>query len=85
MSEWLSSEELDPIFRLRSELDRERFVLSHADCLGLAPHCVPLGRGPSGKPRIGGVDQPLAFSLAHCQTHAVVAIARNALVGVDVE
>ena len=87
----LSRGELRQMSALRFEADRRRFVLTHAyarqvlgDCLGMPPDRVPLMRSATGQPRIG-TDRPISFSLAHCETHAVVAIANQALVGVDVE
>jgi 4'-phosphopantetheinyl transferase len=87
----LSSEERWRMSALRSESDRQRFERSHGyarqvlgEYLGVPGHDVPLERSATGKPLIRG-RQELAFSLAHCETHAVVAVASHALVGVDVE
>ena len=51
---------------------------------GYSAQDVQLERSATGKPLISG-RQELAFSLAHCETHAVIAVASHALVGVDVE
>ncbi len=92
VSQWLSSEELRRMSGLRSQSARRRFGLSHAftrrlvgDCLGIPPRDVVFGRTATGKPTIARGDQALGFNLAHCDTHAVVALGRDALVGADIE
>ena len=92
VSSWLSPEERQRASALRFQGDRERFILSHAfvrwvlaDYLRVSPPEVSLTNDRAGRPTITGADRSVAFSLAHCQTHAVVAVARGALVGVDVE
>jgi len=80
----------------RLEFDRERFFLSHlytrrilSNYLGIHPRAVSLSVNPNGKPVVaagatsGGRN--FGFNLAHCETHAVVAVAPTEMVGVDIE
>lgn len=72
-----------------------RYIAAHvglrrllADHLGMSPAEVPVAVGSHGKPRIDPARMPLArvgFSLAHSQDIALVAIAEDVDVGVDVE
>jgi 4'-phosphopantetheinyl transferase len=52
--------------------------------LGVAPERVPLRREAGGRPVVEGAPD-LRWSLSHCATHAAVAVADGADVGVDVE
>jgi 4'-phosphopantetheinyl transferase len=94
--DWLSPPERARADRLRSAAIRDRFVLAHAYTrhvlgryVGLQPRDVPLASTELGKPVIVSPDDsrtgPLAFSLAHCDTHTTVAVAGVPEVGVDVE
>ena len=72
---------------------RERYVLSHAflrnvlsTFVGEDPSRVALERLPGGKPvLVDALSHGVWFSLSHCSTHVVVAVAGTANVGVDVE
>ena len=84
--------------RLRRAADRDRFATGRALArhalaaeLGLAPDAVrlrarcPTCGGPHGKPSLPGAPAGLDFSIAHAGDRVVVAVARGAAVGVDVE
>jgi 4'-phosphopantetheinyl transferase len=69
-----------------------RFVLAHAAlrlflarCLGIHPAAVRYETGIHGKPRLGAGLPPLEFNLSHSGGLAVLAVARDRSVGVDVE
>jgi 4'-phosphopantetheinyl transferase len=70
---------------------RDRYVAAHVflrqvlgGYLGILPGEVRLGARSHGKPEL--TDNPeIRFSLSHCADQAVVAVARNREVGVDVE
>src|SRR5438552_660293 len=54
-----------------------------AQYLGCPPALIALQRGPHGKPQL--VGEPLHFNLSHSGALALLAIARDVAVGVDVE
>jgi len=56
-----------------------------APYLGEAPEEIDLARGEHGKPRLAEEPARLAFNLSHCGDLALVALARDREVGVDVE
>jgi 4'-phosphopantetheinyl transferase len=58
-----------------------RVVLERA--MGKALRGVPLARSPSGKPQLDGA--PIAFNISHVPGLALIALAREGPVGVDVE
>jgi len=83
---------------LRRDADRARFATGRilarhalAAELGVGPAeielitCCPTCGGPHGKPRLGGRDDAIDFSIAHAGARVVVATCRGAAVGVDVE
>src|SRR6266567_2635837 len=88
----LSDDERNRSARLRFERDRRRFVVAHGalrDLLGRY-----LGKDPGeirfvyngfGKPELHPEFGGLKFNLAHSADLALIAIARDAWVGVDVE
>lgn len=89
---------LDGAERLRADrflrpADRARFVASHAalrtvlaDALGLAPAEVEITAGPGGKPELAGAARGAwQFNLSHSGARAVIGIARDMPIGVDVE
>jgi 4'-phosphopantetheinyl transferase len=72
--------------------DRHRFILAHAalrlflaGCLGAGPAMVRYEGGVSGKPRLAAGLAPLEFNLSHSEELALMAVARQRAVGVDVE
>jgi 4'-phosphopantetheinyl transferase len=92
---WLSAAEIERAAAFRLDHLRERFVLAHgcvravlAGYLRQHPRDIAFGTNPYGKPFIaadGGAGGGLSFSLSHCDAHAVVAVAANATVGVDID
>lgn len=88
---------LDEAERARSSrfvrpLDRRRFVLAHAAqrlllarCLEVHPAAVCYEHGVQGKPRLAPGLAPLEFNLSHSGELALLAVARDRPVGVDVE
>lgn len=87
--------DLDPDERTRAaafvfERDRERFVRAHGFLrrqlgafLGVAPRRVPIAAREGGKPFLRG--HRASFNLSHSGARAVVAIARDAEIGIDLE
>lgn len=76
--------------RLRRAEDRARFVATRgllrellAEHLGVLPAAVSLGTTPTGKPTVG--PDGLDFNVSHSGERAVIALARERAVGVDVE
>jgi 4'-phosphopantetheinyl transferase len=72
--------------------DRRRFVLTHvalrlflARCLGMDPMAVRYENGIHGKPRLAPGLPSLEFNLSHSGGLALLAVARDRPVGVDVE
>ncbi len=89
----LSDDERDRSARFRFERDRRRYVVAHGALrdllgryLGSGPGQIRFVSNAFGKPELhpdfGG---RLKFNLAHSADLAVIAIARDAWVGVDVE
>jgi phosphopantetheinyl transferase len=60
-----------------------RIVL--AGHIGLAEARRPFRIAPGGKPVLAASPEPLEFSLAHCETAALIAISHEGAVGVDLE
>jgi 4'-phosphopantetheinyl transferase len=88
----LDDEEADRSRRFVRFPDRRRFVLSHAAlrlvlarCLGVSPPRVSYEKGPHGKPRLSRALAPLEFNLSHSGQLALVAVARDRSLGVDIE
>ncbi|KIU37442.1 4-phosphopantetheinyl transferase [Methylobacterium radiotolerans] len=79
--------------RFLRPVDRARFRASHAalrlilgDALGLAPADVELLAGAGGKPELAGAARRAAdFNLSHSGARALIGLARDASIGVDVE
>ena len=72
------------------ERDRRRFTVSHAalrivlgDTLGVRPLEVRFSEGPHGRPLL--VSSPLQFSLSHSHDRCLIGVAREGLIGVDIE
>jgi 4'-phosphopantetheinyl transferase len=92
---WLSATEIKRAAAFRLDRLRERFVLAHgcvravlAGYLHQHPHDIVFGTNTHGKPLTmadSGAGGCLSFNLSHCDTHAVVAVAANMAIGVDIE
>ncbi len=72
--------------------DRERYGRTHcalrvllSDLLDVPPTDVPLAVGKSGKPFLAGTAQQVTFNLSHSRNTALIAIGRDAEIGIDVE
>lgn len=73
--------------------DRNRFIFSHlalrrilAGYLARPPEALRFRRAPGGKPDLDGPDRGrLHFNLSHSGSHALIGIARDVAIGVDVE
>jgi len=90
-SSGLTPGELARAGRLRNPDDRARFVAARGllrqllgSYLSCPPSEVPLEYGEQGKPVLPA-PEPLHFNLSHAGTTALLAVARQARVGVDVE
>jgi 4'-phosphopantetheinyl transferase len=88
----LDDEERERSTRFVRPRDRDRFVLSHAAlrlfvarCLDIEPFAVRYAKGVHGKPQLAPGLPPLEFNLSHSGELALVAIARDRALGVDVE
>ncbi|MBN1859688.1 4'-phosphopantetheinyl transferase superfamily protein [Candidatus Bipolaricaulota bacterium] len=94
----LSDGEAARVARYRRHLDRRRYTIARgalrvllSEITGNKPGDVPLSRTANGKPRLNPLDgQPqgvadLHFNLSHSGNWAIVAAARRARVGVDIE
>lgn len=88
---WLSEGERARAARFGHPKLRDRYVIGRAslrrilgDTLGLPPASVPIVRGPRGRPRLD-MDTAPDFNVSHTGDVAVIAIARDARIGVDVE
>lgn len=86
----LSAEERRRADAFRTETLRARFVASHVALrqllgryLGVAAAQLDFGQNAWGKPELSGGG--LRFNLSHSGVLALVAVARNAEIGVDVE
>lgn len=72
--------------------DRERYGRTHcalrillSDLLNVPPTDVPISVGKSGKPFLAGAAQRVTFNLSHSRHTAMIAIGRDAKIGIDVE
>jgi 4'-phosphopantetheinyl transferase len=75
--------------------DRVRFAVSHSLArvvlsayLGTEPGNVCLRSGAKGKPYVcdrSGAPSPWSFNLSHCEDRALVAVAHDRPIGVDIE
>ncbi len=90
-AEGLPAAEREQARRYRFDADRLRFARCRhllraavAPSLGCAPAEVALRFGPHGKPHLDH-DTDLQFNLSHTRGAALLAIARGAEVGVDIE
>lgn len=78
--------------RFYSPPDRTRYVVSHgalrvllAQYCEMSPEQLHFNVGGYGKPYLGGAHSQISFNLSHSGDIALVAIARERAVGVDVE
>lgn len=87
----LARDELARAERLRAPHDRRRFIAAHgalrailAGYYAREPSVLRFASGPRGKPYL--LDEPsLCFNLSHSGDLALIAIAREREVGIDVE
>jgi 4'-phosphopantetheinyl transferase len=93
-TESLSEEEIAKARRFVRPLDRERYIFAHAllrSILGAYVGCPPrqliLEKDQYGKPFLisGNSGRDIQFNLSHSGDIALVAVARGARVGIDVE
>jgi len=88
----LASEEYRRASRFVFDRDRLRFVNSRlglravlAACLGIPPRSVAFRYGPYGKPELAPPYAWLRFNLSHSGDRALVGLALEREVGVDIE
>ena len=88
---WLSEAERARAARFGQPGLRDRYVVGRAslrrvlgETLGLPPAAVPIVRGPRGRPRLDS-ESTLDFNVSHTGDVALIAVAEDARVGVDVE
>jgi 4'-phosphopantetheinyl transferase len=88
----LASDERNRSARLRFERDRRRFVVAHGALrevlgryLGIPPDSVRFVYNAFGKPELSPELGQLKFSLSHSADLALIAIAADAEIGVDLE
>lgn len=86
----LNEEERRRADRLVIEPARHRFTLAHATLRRIVALYLPVSMreldfqyGPHGKPYLAG--KPICFNLSHSGAMALVAITKNAEVGIDIE
>ena len=86
----LSDDERSKAAQFRFDQHRHRWAICRAQlrrllghALDLPPARVVLAYPPQGKPLIPG--NPVHFNVSHSHNHALIAIARDAPVGIDVE
>lgn len=84
----LSEDERARAARFRFDRDRQRYTAGRcalrcllSTYLKKEPRSIAFSYGFAGKPSVSGIS----FNLAHSGSHAVIAIAANARVGVDIE
>ena len=92
LQDLLSGEERNRAARFVFPVDRRRFVVAHGclrqvlgGYLGADPESLILANGPSGKPFLASPRTVLRFNLSHSGDAALVAVAWDREVGVDVE
>ena len=90
LEDLLAEDEKARARRFRFVRDRRRFTVARAalrqivaGCLGVDPHSVGFSTGPYGKPRL--TEGNLRFNVSHSGGLALVAVARNRELGVDIE
>jgi len=91
LSAWLAPAEHARAARYGRESLARRYIIGRAllrrvlgQALGVHPATVPIVRGDRGRPRLdGGIA--LDFNISHTEGVALIGIARNGRIGVDVE
>ena len=91
----LSSDEIERHDRIRTVADRRRFLTTRAAIRTALSHCVPdiapadwqFTCNDDGRPAIAGpvYASGLTFNISHAQGMVAIAIAREGMLGVDVE
>ena len=88
----LSCDERARAARYHSEAHRRRFICGRAALrlllggyLGAEPKALRLCYQTNGKPYVADLPDALSFNVAHCEGLALIAVARNGDIGVDVE
>jgi 4'-phosphopantetheinyl transferase len=89
---WLTAEERERASRYRFEADRRRFAWTRgvlrallASYVGCTPARIHFAVGPKGKLYLDPPHDGLRFNVSHSHEWALIALARNREVGVDVE
>src|SRR5581483_5501651 len=88
----LTADELLRAGRMRAEEQRRRAIVTRAELrrllareTGRKPEEIVFAAGPHGKPRLDDTAAGVRFNLSHSAGLALIAIAHDAEVGVDVE
>ena len=91
-SSLLSSEEKARAERFKFDIHRNRFIISHgfmravlAKYLKIEPYDIQYQQGDKGKPCLENETHTLKFNLSHTQDVAILAVTKDAEVGVDIE
>jgi 4'-phosphopantetheinyl transferase len=86
--EMLAKDELERMQRTRAGNPRDEFVVGRGllrmlvgNALGREPASIAFGHGAHGKPHVEGLE----FNVSHSRGLVLIALCRNAAVGVDVE
>lgn len=91
---WLDAAERQRAGRFRHDVDRRRFVLCRAAARSILCSSLPcqnrqlvLRAAKHGKPfaAVGGRKSAVGFNVSHSGQHGLIALARDAQLGVDVE
>lgn len=92
LQELLSPDELDRARRFHFERDQRRFTLAKralrmilGGYLKSDPKTIVFHYGPQGKPRLANETSGIQFNVSHSEELAVIAVARERELGVDVE
>ena len=91
VSAWLAPAEHARAARFGREYLRRRYIIGRASLrwvlgrtLGMVPAAVPIVRGERGRPKLDGIDG-IDFNISHTDDAALIGIAREGRVGVDIE
>ena len=87
----LDKHELDRANRFKFEIDRQRFIASHAvlrivlsKYIGVLPHNIRLDCGPFGKPLIA-MNSRIEFNMTHSGANTLIAVGTDQRIGADIE
>ncbi|TNE95151.1 MAG: 4'-phosphopantetheinyl transferase superfamily protein [Gammaproteobacteria bacterium] len=87
----LSSDEIDRVFRYKSESSKKRFILARIKLreilsryTGSSPSNLRFSLGAYGKPSLEGCSE-IRFSQANAGDYTLIAVSRNRELGVDLE